>query len=86
MLCVLNVVLQWTIDLPELVRGATPDLLSSEDEDHNSKAKHSIQYDESPAAPRSFMPGVRVYYSDESEHSLSSSPSSSSAAPSGRRL
>jgi G protein-coupled receptor 157 len=60
------------------------DLLSSEDEDHNSKAKHSIQYDESP--PRSFMPGVRVYYSDESEHSLSSSPSSSSAAPSGRRL
>jgi G protein-coupled receptor 157 len=61
------------------------DLLSSEDEDHNSKAKHSIQYDESPAAPRSFMPGVRVYYSDESEHSLSSSPSSS-AAPSGRRL
>lgn len=50
--------------------------VSSEDED---RGKHSIQYPVTVAEPHSFMPGVRVYYSDES--SFSSSPSSS-AAPS----
>lgn len=43
------------------------------DEDSKPKSHHSIQYGSD--VTRSFMPGVRVYYSDgESEQSLSSSP------------
>jgi hypothetical protein len=58
--------------------GEYADLASSEDED---RGKHSIQYGE-VTEPRSFMPGVRVYYSDTESSLTSSTPPSVSAPPS----